>query len=395
MDLLTWAGFFLSLLTLLIVSRRSLPLALFAGGIILGLFTLPPGEVGGKILKTLSDPSIDLLALAMGVIPLIGGVMKESGEIDDLVNNLRIGKRALLALSPALMGLLPMPGGALLSAPIEEKGGRDVEGKIKVALNVWFRHLLILVYPLSSALIASAKIVGLGVYQIIISLLPGFGFALLLGYLFFLRRVQGEIPYTDSFSWRRLLPPLGIVLVAPGLDFSLKRMVDLPVKEIATLVAVLTSLLLALVFGQFRLDMRKICREMRPWNFTLIILGMFIFLHIFQASDAVGLIASIPLPPLTLSVLGGFLLGLATGRVQLPASIILPVYLASAISITSTIFSIIYMSIFFGYVLSPVHPCVSVSCEYFQVRIKDFLWELATPVLIIFALTLILSFLLG
>jgi len=395
MSLLTWIGFFLSLFTLLVVSRKSLPLALFAGGIILGIFTLPLSEVGGKIWATLRDPSIDLLALAMGVIPLIGGTMKESGQIDDIVSNLRIGKRALLALSSAMMGLLPMPGGALLSAPLLEKGGEGVDGKIKVAINVWFRHLLILIYPLSSALIASAKIAGLGVYQIILYLLPGFGLALLLGYLFLLRRVEGEISYTDSFSWQRLFLPLGVVLVAPSLDFSLQRIFFLPVKEMATLIAVVTSLSLSWGFSRSKLDLKEISLRMKPWNFTLIILGMFIFLHIFEASDAVDLIASIPLPPLTLSVSGGFLLGLATGRVQLPASIVLPVYLAAASTISPVLFSIIYISIFFGYVLSPVHPCVSVSCQYFGVQIKDFLQELIIPVSIVFAITLVLSFLLA
>ncbi len=395
MGFLIWLGFFSSLFTLLIVSRRSLPLALFTGGIILGVFTLPLREVGRQILDTLSDPSIDLLALAMGVIPLIGGVMKESGEIDDLVSNLRIGKRSLLALSPALMGLLPMPGGALLSAPVVEKGGEGVEREIKVTLNVWFRHLLILIYPLSPALIASAKIAELGVYRAIFYLLPGLALALLLGYIFFLRKVKGEITYADSFSWEKLLPPLGIVLVAPCLDFTLPRIFALPVKEIATLIAVLTSLSLASAFGKSRPDMKEISRQMKPWNFTLIILGMFTFLHIFQASDAASLIASISLPPLTLSVSGGFLLGLATGRVQLPASIILPIYLATATSISSILFSVIYISIFFGYVLSPVHPCVSVSCEYFEVQIKDFLRELILPVFIIFGISLALSFLLA
>ena len=394
MGSLTWIGLFLSLLTLLLISRRSLPFALFAGGVILGFFTLPLREVGRKILGTLSDPSIDLLALAMGIIPMIGGAMKKSGQIDDLVSNLRIGRKALLALSPALMGLLPMPGGALLSSPVVEKGGKGVEKNIKVALNVWFRHLFILIYPLSSALIASAKIAGLGVYMVIPYLLPGFVFALLLGYIFFVRRVRGEISYSDSFSWKRLLPPLGVILVPPALDFTLQRIATLPVKEMATLIAVSASLFLSLAFSRFTLNLKEISRLMKPWNFTFIILGMFIFLHIFQASDAASLIASIPLPPLTLSVIAGFILGLATGRVQLPASIILPVYLATSSFISPILFSVIYISIFFGYVLSPVHPCVSVSCEYFRVQIKDFLRELALPVFIIFAIALALSFLL-
>ena len=88
--------------------------------------------------------------------------MQESGQMDRLVNDLRIGKRTFLVLSPALVGMLPVPGGALLSSPLVERVGEGMEEKTKAALNVWFRHVLLIVYPFSPALIASAKIAGLG-----------------------------------------------------------------------------------------------------------------------------------------------------------------------------------------------------------------------------------------
>ena len=392
--MLTWMGFIISLAAILLVARRSLPLALLCGAIILGVFTLPLRMTAILIGQTLVDPSVLLLGLAMGFIPMIGGTMKESGRMDDLVNNLRIGKKGVMALAPAMMGLLPMPGGALLSAPILEKGGVGVRDDLKVAINDWFRHLFVLIYPLSSALIASAKIANLNVYNAALYLLPTFGVALILGYLFLLRRVHGCINYDSPFSLKGLLIPFCVVLVAPVLDFSLKMLVSLPVKEMATLVGVATALGVSILVSKSRLDLRSIARKMKPWNFTLIIIGMFIFLNIFKASNAASLIGSIPLPPLTLCVVTGFVLGVATGRIILPASIILPVFLTYGV-ITPVVFAVIYSSIFFGYVISPVHPCVGVSIEYFNVAMKDFLRLLIAPTTIIFAILLIFSLILA
>ena len=170
--LMTWAGFLISLAGILLISRKNLALGLACGAIILGVFTLPLGVLLDRIIFTLTDPTVLLLALAMGIIPLLGGTMKQSGQIDTLVNNIRLSQRYLLPFSAALMGLLPMPGGALLSAPILERGGRGVADPLKAVINNWFRHLFILIYPLNPALIVSAKICKLDVYQTLIYLLP-------------------------------------------------------------------------------------------------------------------------------------------------------------------------------------------------------------------------------
>ena len=372
------------------MARRNLPLALICGAVILGIFTLPGIEILRTIWVTVSDISVVLLALAMGVIPMIGGSMKASGQMDDLVNNLRIGKKGLMSFSPAIMGLLPMPGGALLSAPILEKGGVGVPDDLKVGINNWFRHLFVMIYPLSSALIASAKVAGLSVYNAMIYLLPTFFFALLLGYLFLVRKIEGRIEYEKEFSLRGLLLPLVIVLIAPVLDFTLKTYAALPVNEIATIIGVTAAFMLSLLMSGVKLNLWSIAKKMKPWNFTLIIVGMFIFLNMFKASNAAAFIGSIPLRPVTLCVVAGFVLGLTTGRVLLPASIVLPVYLTFG-SITPVIFALIYTSIFFGYIISPVHPCVGVSLEYFNASMKGFLKLLIAPTMIIFALALSIS----
>lgn len=381
-----WIGFLTSLAAILIISRKNLALGLCCGAITLGLFNLPIVELWNQIVLTVTDPSIILLTLAMGIVPLIGGTMKESGQVESLVNNLRIKKRYLLALSAALMGLLPMPGGALLSAPILEKGGEGVESDLICAINNWFRHLLILVYPLCPALIVSCKIAGLDVYVAIAYILPGFALALILGYFFLLRPVHGNRIYTAAFSRSGLMVPLAVILCAPALDFTLKRLFS--IGTAATFIGVSCGLMLSMLLSQRRLNLKDIVIGMRPWNFALIILGMFLYLHIFQASDTGRIIAVLPLPPIVLSVTAGFVLSLFTGRVQLPASIIFPVYLAATEHITPFIFALIYIAIYFGYIISPLHPCLVVTCEYFRIPIKNMVYRLAMPTAIVIVVVL-------
>jgi len=385
------AGFLVSLAAILLISQRSLPAALISGAILLGLFTLPFGSLLNNIAGTLTDSSILFLALAMAMIPVLGGTMKDSYQIDSLIDNLRFPKRYLLAFSSSLMGLLPMPGGALLSAPIVQKAGTGVEDILKATINNWFRHLFILVYPLSPALVASAKIVNLDVYTAILYILPGLVLSTALGYIFMLRKIHGKDSHSNRFSPKGLLMPLIIILSAPAIDFTLKK--TLGMESFATVIGVVVALTLSISLSRVKLNARAIILKSRPWNFGLIIIGMFLYLNIFQASDAKSMIAAIPLPPLILSVVAGFLLGFFTGRVQLPASIVLPVYLSSAGAVTPAIFAPIYISIFFGYITSPVHPCLVVTAQYFNVTVREMMAKIALPTLTMFVAVMIYSIL--
>jgi len=389
---LSWLGFLLSIAALLLLARKSLALAMFSAALVLGVFTLSLKELGLAIYSTLTDPSIVLLAIVVGIIPLIGGALKGSGQMDNLVRNMRIGRKPFLVLAPALLGMLPMPGGALLSAPLVEKGGSKVSNTIKAALNVWFRHILFLIYPLGPELIASAKMANLKVYQVLPYLFPALALSMLLGYYFFLKDIDGEMNYEGRFSLKGLLIPLGIILVAPLLDFLLNTIFTMPVKEMAPLIAVSVSLAAAAVAGRLGLKkLGKIGREMEAWKFALIILGMFMFLNVFKASGTPKLLASLKLSPILLCVVVGFLLGLITGRIQAPASIIIPIFLARFGVMSPSTFAFAYFSIFLGYVLTPIHPCVSLSTEYFQIPMRDFLKALTPPAFLALLATLLLS----
>jgi integral membrane protein (TIGR00529 family) len=393
---LAWIGFFVSLAMLLVISRKSLMVSMFVGALILGLFNLSPSELAWEFWSSFVDLSVVLLALAVGFIPLIGGGLSQSGQMDDLVKNMRIGKKAFLAFSPALVGMLPMPGGALLSAPLVEKAGEGIPQEKKAGLNVWFRHVLYLVYPLSPALIVSIKLANLDIYQVLPYLASFLVFSVALGYFFFLRSVRGQMEYEEKFSLKKLLTPLTVIVVAPVLDFLIKALFPGLVEEAATLIGVATSLTLVIATGRIGLkDFCQIFRKSKPWDFALIIIGMMVFYNVFKASSIPELITEVPIAPEVLCVAVGFLLGFATGRIQLPAAIIIPLFATKFGVMYAPVFAITFFSIFLGYVLTPVHPCVALSVKFFKVDLKYFFKEVAPPALIAFAISFILFLILN
>lgn len=390
--MLIWIGFSLSIAVLLYISRRSLWLGMTAAAVVLALFTLSPSEMATVLMRTFADPSVLLIAFVVGIIPLIGGALEESGEMDRLVANMRMGKRLFFAVAPALLGMLPMPGGALLSAPLIERGGGGVSVDVKVAGNVWFRHAFLLVYPLGSSLIASSKIASVGLYQAILFLFPAFLVTVIIGYFLLLRHVEGRIDYEGRFSLSGLLVPLGIILSAPVIDVVLKGTGSLPYPEIGTAVGVSISLFLALATGHIGGNkLRKIAVRMRPWKYAFIILAMFLFLHVFTLSGSPQTLARLDLSPVLLCIVIGFILGMITGRIQAPIAIVVPIFVTAHGAMSLPAFAVTYFAIYLGYVISPVHPCVSVSIEYFSTSMSAFMRRMALPVTIAALVNLVIA----
>jgi integral membrane protein (TIGR00529 family) len=388
-----WFSFLLALVLLLFIARKILWLALIVGAFVLGIFNLELTEFFSLTISTITDPAILLLALAVGLIPLIGGGLQVSGLLADLVDNLQMKRRVFLGFSPALMGLLPIPGGALLSAPMLSKAGDDISPSSYSAINVWFRHILILIYPLG-ALLPCSKMANLNVYTIILFLLPAFAVLFLLGYFFFLYNIRGNMPSEKKIDLRKMIPPLFIIIIAPVIHIILSSSGIMD--EVSLLIGISTSLILTHFIGKLQTkNIKGILIKMKPWKYFLIIIGVFLFLHIFKASNISEEISKIKISRSFLIVFVGGFLGFVTGRVQLPIFILVPIFLVKfGISeLTTLSFAIMYVAVYIGYMISPVHPCVSVSVEYFKTSYRDFAGKLFFPCIIGLGLTFLASIL--
>jgi len=391
--LLIWLGFFFSLTIMILIARKNLWLGFIIGALILGFINLKPVLVFQQIKSTILDPAILLLGVAVGIIPLIGGVLDKSGLMDGMFNNLRLKRKLFLIFGPAFLGMLPMPGGALLSAPLVLRAGEDISDKQYTAINVWFRHALILIYPLG-ALLVTSKMAGLNLYRALLYLIPGFVLMIVLGWIFLLKGIKGNLPSQKHLNYKALFTPIGIILAAPLTHLLLMTLSPDILTEIPLIIGVSISLILAMLFGKMKpLDLIAVIKKMKPLKYFLIIIGMFLFLNIFGVSNISAIIATIAISKTFTIVFIAAFLGFVTGRVQMPFAIVLPIFYSrfGADAMSYLIFAIMFFSTYMGYIVSPIHPCVSVSLEFFGSSLKDFYVKLFWPVLISLTTALLFS----
>ncbi|HCK99728.1 MAG TPA: hypothetical protein DHW42_06465 [Candidatus Marinimicrobia bacterium] len=388
-----WFSFLVSITLLILIGRNNIWLGLLLASFILGILNLPFVDVAKLFFSTCTDYSILMLALSVGIIPLIGGALERSGLIKNLIQSLNMRSKTFLFIAPAFMGMLSMPGGALLSAPVIASVGKGASKADYVAINVWFRHILVMIYPLAG-LLATTKMAQLDLYTEVLYLLPGFLLLTLLGYFYLLRPIADKTSLEGKHSWENILKPICIILTAPVIHLVSIALFKNVMGEIPLIIGVLASLGLSFYFGKLPLkDITPIVVKMRPWRFSLLIIGMFIFLNIFKASDVSAAIAAIAFSKTFLIVGIGIFLGFVTGRVQVPVSIILPIFYArfGAAGMTPMVFAVMYFAVFIGYVVSPVHPCVSVTIEYFQSNLKEYYQKVFRPGILAIASVVLFS----
>ncbi len=378
-----WLSFIIVIAIVMVLSKYELGIILSLGAI--GFAILAGTNILQSLINVLTDPSILVLMVIVALIPILGGLMEESGLMMEMIQKMRVSKKTSLMMMPALFGLLPVPGGALMSAPIVDHIGSEEDINKKVSINVWFRHMLILIYPLSSSLIVASVLTTINLYILVIALLPSLIVMWFIGYYIMVQKVtpfseQGERDLKRAFH--NLLP----IIIAPIIDFIGRTFFNFAVPELFLLVGLIFSIWLASRFGNMSLlSVKDISKRMKIWRFPFIIFSMFLFLEVFILSGAPEEIASINLS-VFLFILIGFFLGFATGRIQLPISILVPIYLVQYTVLTMSIldFVFIYTSIFLGYLITPIHPCVAYSTEYFKTNFKEVVKILGKPTFLSF-----------
>jgi len=173
-----------------------LGLAALAGGVIFGFFQdLSPKLIALTILQEIFDPDTLLLLGLMVFIMAFSIAMKKAGALDAFNNAVRAITRsanAALPIAPLLIGTLPMPGGAVLSAPLVEALDPDrTQGAERLsAINYWFRHNLELSWPLYPAFILTSTLANLSVGRLMLLNLYAPVCLFTLGTIFIMKRTK-------------------------------------------------------------------------------------------------------------------------------------------------------------------------------------------------------------
>lgn len=186
-----------SAIVLATTRKAHLGLAAALGGVVFALWRgLGPAATAAAVGRELFRADTLLIMVLMTAIMAFSTAMKKAGAMDAFSSALRAvtpSPRIAMAVAPLLIGTLPMPGGAIMSAPLVESMDPDKNhgGDVLSAVNYWFRHSLELAWPLYPAFILTSSLSGIEAGRLI--LLNAYALPLLfvLGLLFVAPRGAG------------------------------------------------------------------------------------------------------------------------------------------------------------------------------------------------------------
>ena len=184
------ARIFLAFLVILFTIKRKWPLggAFLMGAFLLGLlFGMPLQAVLLSLIHSLTDAKTVSLGLVVSLILVLSHSMEQAGQMQRLLDRFRglvVRPRINLVIFPALIGLLPMPGGAVFSAPMVKNLGRELNmpGSLLSYINYWFRHIWEYWWPLYPGVLLTTTLAHIDLWTFVIFLLPLSSVATLVGY---------------------------------------------------------------------------------------------------------------------------------------------------------------------------------------------------------------------
>ncbi|HUT25088.1 MAG TPA: DUF401 family protein [Sumerlaeia bacterium] len=387
--------------------------ALLVGALLLALFFPMPWSVAAEaaVLGLIDDQAIFLLLIVVGLL-VFSAALNETGQIQRIIESFQalVGtSRMGLVAFPALIGLLPMPGGAIFSAPMVKASVEeaDLSPARVMAANYWFRHVWEYWFPLYPGVITALTLTKMPTAKYILVQFPMTLWSLAWGYAIILHSIRLDKVRRRDYSgaglarFLRELSPILIVVVAvialsPLADAATRLLAseNMVLRHSAILAAV--TLAMAWLFRRRGLTWRTLGRiffRRQILDMAFLVFGLMVFKSIQDACGATAALRdeltgkNVPfvLVVALLPFATGLVIGVAVGFVG--ASFPLVIALVAAVPETERLayYFLAYVMGYVGMMLSPVHLCLVITNEYFKsrlLRVYAFLIPLSLSVVV-------------
>lgn len=187
--------------------KCNLALSILLGSFVLALFFhLSPREWLLAIPTALWTEEAFILCAIVAVILAFSALYSATGQSEGFMRAIRGQVRSrslLLVFFPALIGLLPMPGGAIFSAPMVEAAAVElrISRTDQTLINYWFRHIWELAWPLYPGIILASSLAAIPVTHIVGIMWAGPLVSFAIGWVCILRPALRHAP---------ALPPIAV-----------------------------------------------------------------------------------------------------------------------------------------------------------------------------------------
>ncbi len=354
------------LILILIRLRVNVSVAIFVGAFVLGILTIGSETLDRLFLVVTKYQTLRLLVIVISAFTLgfsmqeLGLLRRLSTAISDIVGKLS------LAILPAIVGFLPMPGGALVSAIMltDLVKRYKVESEEATFVNYWFRHLWVPVWPLYPSFIIGAMVVEVSYLKIIEACYP-VTIGMILAGIIFLRNYTlklGEFRLETLKDLTSALYPLILVVI-----LAIILRVDL---------AITLPIAVLLLYIHKRPSMAKVKKILRrtldPKIVVLIFAVMFykdLIAYTHSAQIFFNHLKELNFPTPIASFLLAFVVGFAVGIEISYSAIALPL-LTAFTGLGSSLIPKNLMLVFgaglLGVMMSPLHLCLILTSEYYS-----------------------------
>lgn len=381
--------------TLILLASKKLQLgyALLIGAILLGFLSqMGWGNFWESFYKAIVDKGTGNLLSVLFLILMLSHALKLSGQLDRLVDasaELFSDIRLMVFFMPALIGMLPMPGGAYFSAPMvgQVLKNTSLSPEKKVFANYWFRHIWEYVSPLYPGIVAMVTLTGLGFREVVgVNILLTLSACLGGTLIVFTRGGFKKRAYRGNIAslWKflREISPIAVVLIL-AIFFKVHIAASLGL-----------GIVIVFLMNRFRIhSIRNTFKKALSFQMFMMVMGIMIFKGILSNCGVVENIALFmeernigALPVIFgISFLSGFVTGITIGFI----GISLPIILTIIEEPTRWNMMFVFACGFGGVLLSPVHLCLILTTQYFKANLARVYRYLIPATLFMMAIGLI------
>jgi len=333
-------------------------------------------------------------------VSIIGALLGKYSIIDEVIkyfSKIVSSRRITLMSIPALVGLLSVPGGAIVSAPFVDKLGdkSDLSKSHKAIINIVYRHIAMHVMPYASGFLLVASLApSLSVYK-----LAGLNsiFVILyciIGYFLYIRKIKNERISSNKVTWSNFLNLLKYtspvyVAVLLNLFFGVPFYFGLLIN--------LLIIFLLRPNKSFPIDIIKTIN----YKILSALIGVYLIQGVIDKMESLTafltMIFSSPDTIIFGIIIISFFFGMTTGFQPTALGVVLPILTMLPLTENQFLFytHFTFAWSFVGYFFSPLHLCQLFTCEYLDVSTAELYKEYWKLFLSLVAVLMVNYFILG
>ena len=392
-------GFIFFAIIILTFMKVNLWISLLGTTFLVGLlFHLPVAKIGMDLVSATLDEKTLLLIAALFTILFFSNLLKETGRMNKILEGFRYilkDMRVVVALLPAMIGLMPLVGGALVSAPMVVEGSDQLKlsPERRTFINYWFRHVWEYILPTYPALILAATLVGVPVRKLGWVNFPLTPVAILSGAMIGFWGISnskegGEVSQRTSV-WElltNLLPLIFALVLVIGFKVELAYAFGL-------------TILGMILFN--RIDPRTVLKALKgslSIELLLTVVTVMGFKKVLEASQAIlttsTFLSSSGVPFRLIAIFVPLIVGVMTGMTIAPIAIGFPILIPLFQNDPDFLnyMMLAFASGIAGDLLSPFHLCLVLTKDYFHAEWKGIFSLLWVPVASLLGVALLMTY---